>query len=70
MNEKEKLNKLKCEGLLCKGSCIKLCKDPHILITARRIRKETIIEMKQKYKKKYKKKYESKLLKFKEKSCD
>ncbi len=61
MSDNNKLKKLKCEGLLCQGSCIKLCKDPHILITAKRIKKETINEVKQKYKMKYKLKYKAKL---------
>ncbi len=61
MPDIEKLKKLKCEGLLCKGSCTKLCKDQHILITAKRIKKETIKEVKQKYKLKYKIKYKEKL---------
>ncbi len=59
MNEnKEKLKKLACKGLFCKGKCVKLCKDEQLMKVAKKIKMELKKELKKEFKKKYKKKLE------------
>ena len=54
IENKEKIKKLACKGLFCKGKCVKLCKDEQLLKVTKKIKMELKKEFKKKYKKKLK----------------